>query len=168
MIMRIPAKNDYILSISVVFLLFLLSPIIIYSKAHAQLLPLPSPDLAKKVHEGGKSVLTTDNQPPVINFVTNILKTGNNVFKVTIADKLDIDLCEVSYYRDGKKVTDDCIKDHNNLYKALIKMDSPVPHVIEVYAKDFYGNSSTNLQKLTVEPQKNILEQIFDSLLHLF
>jgi hypothetical protein len=166
--MRIPAKNGYILSVSVVFLLFLLSPIIIYSKAHAQLIPLPSPDSAKKIHEAGKSVPTTENQPPVINFVTNILKTGNNVFKVTIADKLDIDLCEVSYYRDGKKVTDDCIKDHNDLYKALIKMDSPVPHVIEVYAKDFYGNSSTNLQKLIVEPQKNILEQIFDKLLHLF
>jgi hypothetical protein len=166
--MRIPAKNGYILSVSAVFLLFLLSPVIIYSKAHAQLIPLPSPDSPQKVHEAGKSVPTAENQPPVINFVTNILTTGNNVFKVTIADKLDIDLCEVSYYIDGKKVTDDCVKDHNDLYKALIKMDSPVPHVIEVYAKDFYGNSSTNLQKLVVEPQKNILEQIFEKLLHLF
>jgi hypothetical protein len=168
MIMRIPVKKGYILSVSVVFLLFLLSPIIIYSKAHGQLIPLPSPDSANKIQEGGKAVPTTENQPPVIKFVTNILKTGNNVFKVTIADKLDINLCEVSYYRDGQKVTDDCIKDHNDLYKALIKMDSPVPHVIGVYARDFYGNSSTNLQKLIVEPQKNILEQIFDNLLHLF
>lgn len=163
--MRLRGKS-YILYISVLILLFVLSPIIC-AKADAQFLPLPSPDLAQKVHTSDK-LLKNDNQPPVIIFVTNILNVGNNVFKVTITDKSAIDLCKVSYFRDGKNVTDDCINDHGDLYKYLLKIDSPIPHTIGVYARDDNGNSATNVKKLIVQPEKNILEQIFDNLLHLF
>lgn len=166
MVMRLRGKSSYILYICVLILLFVLSPIIC-AKADAQFLPLPSPDLAQKVHTSDK-LLKNDNQPPVINFLTNILNVGNNVFKVTITDKSAIDLCKVSYFRDGKNVTDDCINDHGDLYKSLLKIDSPIPHNIEVYAKDDNGNSATNVKKLIVQPEKNILEQIFDNLLHLF
>jgi hypothetical protein len=166
MVMRLRGKSSYILYICILILLFVLSPIIC-AKADAQFLPLPSPDLAQKVHTSHK-LLKYDNQPPVINFLTNILNVGNNVFKVTITDKSAIDLCKVSYFRDGKNVTDDCINDHGDLYKSLLKIDSPIPHNIEVYAKDDNGNSATNVKKLIVQPEKNILEQIFDNLLHLF
>jgi hypothetical protein len=166
MTMRLRGKSSYILYISVLIMLFVLSPII-STKADAQFLPLPSPDSAQKVHTSDK-LLKNNNQPPVINFLTNILNVGNNVFKVTITDKSAIDLCKVSYFRDGKNVTDDCINDHGDLYKSLLKIDSPVPQTIVVYVEDDNGNSSTNVKKLIVQAEKNIFEQIFDNLLHLF
>ena len=109
-----------------------------------------------------------NHEPPVINFVTNALQTGNNVFKVTITDKSGVDLCKIVYSRGGKDVVLDCINDHGNIYKALINMDSSGPHFIQVYAKDGNGNSSIVVKKLIVQPQKNVFEQIFGRLLHLF
>jgi hypothetical protein len=130
-------------------------------------LPLPSPDFDQKAPTN-VSPVKGDNEPPVIKFITDALQVGNNVFKLTVTDKSAIDVCEVSYFRDGKNVTDDCINDKGNLYKSLIKIDSPVPHTIEVYTKDSNGNISTEVKQLIVQPQRNIFEQIFDNILRLF
>ena len=68
----------------------------------------------------------------------------------------------MSYFRDGKNVTDDCINDHGDLYKSLLKIDSPVPQTIVVYVEDYNGNSSTIVKKLIIQTEKNIFQQIFD------
>lgn len=159
--------------IETMFLLIFFSVLLSYSwttkspKAYAQFIPLPSTDSSKHVNNSGKSE-QVDHEPPVVNFITNALQTGNNVFKVTITDKSGVDLCKVFYSRGGKDVVLDCINDHGNLYKALINIDSPAPHVIRVYAKDGSGNSSIVVKNFIVQPQKNVFEQIFDRLLHLF
>lgn len=159
-------RSKYILFAALIFLL-VLSPTLC-TKANAQFLPLPSPDFNHKAPPTNVSSIKSDNEPPVIKFITNTLQVGNNVFKLTITDKSAIDACEVSYFRDGKNVTDDCINDNGNLYKSLIKMDSPVPHTIEVYTKDSNGNISTAIKELVVQPQINIFEQIFNKFLRLF
>jgi hypothetical protein len=156
-----------------IFPLIFLSVLLFFSstainpKAYAQFIPLPSTDSSKHVPKSGYPV-REDHEPPVISFVTNTLQTGNSVFKVDIMDKSGIELCKVIYSREGKDVVLDCVKDHGNSYKALINIDSSVPHNIQVYAKDGNGNSSIVVKKLSVLPQKNIFEQIFDRLLHLF
>jgi hypothetical protein len=163
-------KERYVVTM---FLLILLSILIYCSwatinpKAYAQFIPLPLSGSSKQVPNSDKSV-RADHEPPVINFVTDALQTGNNVFKVTITDKSGIDSCKIVYSRGGKDVVLDCINDHDNIYKALINMDSPGPHFIQVYAKDGNGNSSIVVKKLIVQPQKNVFEQIFGRLLHLF
>lgn len=166
MVVSLFGRSKYTLFAAPIFLLFLSSTL--YTKANAQFLPLPSPDFNHKAPPTNVSSTKGDNEPPVIKFITDTLQVGNNVFKLTITDKSTIDVCEVSYFRDGKNVTDDCINDNGNIYKSLINMDSPVPHTIEVYTKDGNGNISTAVQELVVQPQKNIFEQIFDKILHLF
>lgn len=158
--------SKYTLFAALIFLLVLSSTL--YTKANAQFLPMPSPDFNPKAPPTNVSSIKGDNEPPVIKFITDTLQVGNNVFKLTITDKSTMDVCEVSYFRDGKNVTDDCINDNGNVYKSLINMDSPVPHTIEVYTKDSNGNISTAVEELMVQPQKNIFEQIFDKILHLF
>jgi hypothetical protein len=166
MVMSLCSRSKYKLFAALIFLLVL--PATLCTKVNAQFLPLPSPDFDHKAPPTNASSITRDNEPPVIKFITDTLQVGNNVFKLTITDKSAIDVCEISYFRDGKNVTDDCINDNGNLYKSLIKMDSPVPHTIEVYTKDNNGNIATAVKELIVQPQRNIFEQIFDKLLHLF
>jgi hypothetical protein len=129
---------------------------------------MPSPDFANKPPPANVSSIKSDNEPAVIKFITNTLQVGNNVFRLTITDKSPIVVCEVSYFRDGKNVTDDCIPDNGDSYKALIRMDTPVPHTIEVYTKDSNGNISTAVKELAVQPQRNIFEQILNGFLRLF
>lgn len=156
-----------------VFLLISFSVLLFFStttinpKSYAQFIPLPSTDSSKHVPTSGNSV-QEDHEPPTVNFVTNTLQTGNNVFKVDVMDKSGIELCKVIYSSQGKDVIRDCVNDHGNSYKALINIDTSVPHNIQVYAKDGNGNSSIVVKKLIVLPQKNIFEQLFDRLLHLF
>jgi hypothetical protein len=166
MVVSLFGRSKYTLFAPLIFL-FVLSPTLC-TKTNAQVLPLPSPDFDHKAPPTIASSIKSNNEPPVIKFITDNLLVGNNVFKLTITDKSAIDVCEVSYFRDGKNVTDDCINDNGNLYKSLIKMDSPVPHTIEIYAKDSSGNISTAVKELMVQPQRNIFEQIFDKFLHLF
>ena len=167
MVLNLWGRSRYTLFSALIFLL-VLSPTL-YTKANAQFLPAPSPDFDHKAPPPTNINSTkSDNEPPVIKFITDTLQVGNNVFKLTITDKSAIDVCEVSYFRDGKNVTDDCINDNGNTYKSLVKMDSPVPHTIEVYTKDSNGNISTAVKELMVQPQKNIFEQIFDNFLRLF
>jgi hypothetical protein len=164
------SKRTYV---KTMFLLIFLSVLIFCSwatinpKAYAQFIPLPSTGSPKHVPNNDKLV-RADHEPPVINFVTDVLQTGNNVFRVTIMDKSGVDSCKVVYSKAGKDVVLDCINDHGNMYKALINIDSSAPHFVQVYAKDGNGNSSIVVKKLIVEPQKNVFEQIFDRLMHLF
>jgi hypothetical protein len=166
MVVSFFGMSKYTLFAALIFLLILSSTL--FTKANAQFLPMPSPDFNHKAPPTNVSSIKGDNEPPVIKFITDTLQVGNNVFKLTITDKSTIDVCEVSYFRDGKNVTDDCINDNGNIYKSLINMDSPVSHTIEVYTKDSNGNISTAVEELMVQPQKNIFEQIFDKILHLF
>jgi hypothetical protein len=165
MVVSFCGRSKYTLFAAFIFLL-VLSPTLC-AKTNAQFLPIPSPDFDQKAPTN-VSPVKGDNEPPVIKFITDTLQVGNNVFKLTITAKSAIDVCEVSYFRDGKNVTDDCINDNGNLYKSLIKIDSPVPHTIEVYTKDSNGNISTEVKQLMVQPQRNIFEQIFDKILRLF
>ena len=164
------SKRKYV---KTMFLLIFLSVLIFCSwatinpKAYAQFIPLPSAGSPKHVPNNDKSV-QADHEPPVVNFVTNVLQTGNNVFRVTIMDKSGVDSCKVVYSRSGKDVVMDCISDPGNMYKALINIDSTAPHVIQVYAKDANGNSSIVVKTLIVQPQKNVFKQILDRLMHLF
>jgi hypothetical protein len=165
MVMKIPENKKGILLFSGLVFLFIISPIM-YPKAHGQIIPLPFPGSGKKIHQNDKSV-QNDYQPPVIHFITNILETGNNVLKMTVTDQSYVDICKVSYYRDGKRITQDCVKDQDHAYKALVYMDSPTPHSIEVLAKDGNGNGSALVKQLNVQPEKNLFQKIFDFLFHL-
>lgn len=166
MVMSFCSRSEGKQFAALIFLLVLSS--VLCTKANAQFLPLPSPDFNHKAPPANVSSINSDNEPPSIKFITKTLQVGNNVFKLTITGKSTIDVCEVSYFRDGKNVTDDCIIDNGNTYKSLIKMDSPVPHTIEVYTKDSNGNIATAVKDIMVQPQSNILEQIIAEFLKLF
>lgn len=166
MVMIFCSRSECKLFAALTLLLVLSS--VLCTQANAQLLPLPSPDFNHKASPANVSSIKSDNEPPVIKFITKTLQVGNNVFKLTITGKSAIDVCEVSYFRDGKNVTDDCIIDNGNTYKSLIKMDSPVPHTVEVYTKDSNGNIATAVKEIMVQPQSNIFEQIIVKFLNLF
>ncbi|MGC2573629.1 MAG: hypothetical protein WA364_19105 [Candidatus Nitrosopolaris sp.] len=106
------------------------------------------------------------HEPPKVELLTKDLKQGKNVIRVNITSEAGINNCKVVYVRDSAKKVVDCVNDHNTVYKALINADPP-SQTVEIYARDIYGDSTDNIEKLNVIPQPPILDLIWNSLSHI-
>ena len=77
-----------------------------------------------------------------------------------IADKSEIMNAEITYVRNGQLVTQELVRDPNNVYKTLI--DGHLPSAVVVTnAEDLAGKTATVVKVLNVTPLSNsILGQI--------
>ena len=131
-------------------------------QADAQILPLPGPFQNGKGGEKDKAA-STDYQPPKISIINDGLWEGKNVLRIRIADDSNINSCTISYVKEGVPKSSDCVHDHDDVYKALISSSSP-NQILELYAEDGNGNSSTKFEQLEVLKQTSFFEQIFRNL----
>lgn len=122
---------------------------------NAQLGLTPSPYYYPRAHE-----------PPKVEVLTKELKQGKNVIRVNITSEAGISNCKIDYVIKSIKKVVDCVNDHNTVYKALIDADPP-SQTVEIYARDIYGDSTDNIEKLNVVPQPPILDLIWNSLSHI-
>jgi hypothetical protein len=139
-----------------------------YAKIYAQLLPMPPLFTDKKTDSDKGNTGRNDHQPPIVQFLTSKLTQGKNVFRIKIIDESGIKSCEIKYTNRGIFRTTDCVYDQNSIYKSLISA-TPPSQTVQVYARDFNGNSVTTIKNLNVNPGPSLpgfLSNIFATLFH--
>jgi hypothetical protein len=136
-----------------------------YPAASGQFLPLPGPFQNGNIKEKDKAA-ANDNHPPEISVNTDSLKEGKNVLRIRIADESNIDVCTISYTIGGIFKTTDCVHDHDDVYKALVRSSFPIQN-LKIHAEDGNGNSSTKFEQVNVVKQSNFFEQLWQKLVSL-
>jgi hypothetical protein len=102
-------------------------------------------------------------QPPVIEFMNEVLRDGKNVFKINITSEAPIENCKIKFIKGEVQKTVDCVKDTGTIYKALVDATQP-DQTVYINASDIYGDSSSTFKRLTVLPQLTFTEAIWNSL----
>ena len=136
----------------------------LFQFSEAQLIPLPPPAPDIKPGQTQNQNTSQDNVPPVIQFVTTELADGKNVLKVNVTDASDIRLREVSFVDDGEIRTETLVYEGNNIYKALVDVNSPSA-VIVINVDDVYGNEASLAQSIPVKESPSIISRILDMLI---
>lgn len=134
----------------------------------AQFLPPPVPNL--NIEDDDKDQIREKEfqfpkafQPPVIEFINEVLRDGKNVFKINITSEAPIENCKIKFTKGEVQKTVDCVKDTGTIYKALVDAIQPY-QTVYINASDIYGDSSSTVKKLTVLPQLTFAEVIWNSL----
>jgi len=129
-----------------------------HQQANGQLIPIPPPaptQPPKATHFNlGPNQVNSSISSPTIQFLTNSLIEGGNVFRVKITDKSDIKIAEITYVQNDQIVTQGLVRDPNNIYKALIAVPLPSA-VIVINAVDTYGRTASVVKVLDVTPLPN-------------
>jgi hypothetical protein len=137
-------------------------------QANAQLIPLPPPSPSPKTSASPlqPSQAKNDNisSPPLIELLTTSLIEGKNVLKVKITDKSGIRYAEIKYVQNGNVVTQELVRDPNNVYKALVDVRSP-SSLIVINAFNVNRQETSVVKQLKVSSFLNsILGQMSDLL----
>ncbi len=134
----------------------------------AQFLPPPVPNL--NIEDADKNQIREKEfqfpkafQPPVIEFMNEVLRDGKNVFKINITSEAPIEVCKIKFTKGEVQKTVDCVKDTGTIYKALVDATQP-SQTVYINASDIYGDSSSTVKKLRVLPQLTFSEVIWNSL----
>lgn len=125
----------------------------LHYESHAQWImpPMPMPDPSSADDKCCSNVVNfTDIEPPVIIIENEILYEGNNVIKMRILDDSPLKTRSISYSVDNVSKATYLAKLHNNEYKALLKVKSPITKV-EVAALDVNDNLAKVAKSIKVE-----------------
>jgi hypothetical protein len=113
--------------------------------------PMPSPALPPYTNACCSSGTNTSNiTSPEISILTDTLNEGNNVIKLKIVDNLPLKMRGISYSVGNNSITTYLAKEHNNEYRALLKVISPSTKV-EVTAIDMNDNYAKLVKEIKVE-----------------
>ncbi len=155
--------------ILVISLLLLIGYLILETgqTAYSQIVPLPPPAQQPLPSNQSNSVpnqLNNGTSLPVIEVGNTSLVEGANVFKVKILDESPITSAWITYVQNGQLVTQNLVKDPQNVYKALIYVHPPVA-VIITSAHDVHGKAATVVRYLDVTPLSNSIHEQITSFL---
>ena len=131
------------------FLYFIYYPGLLY--AQWMIPPMPSPFPPPYTTTCCNSATnSSDIKPPEISLLTDKLSEGNNVIKLKILDESPLKMRAISYSVGNQTITTYLAKEHNNEYRALLKVLPPSTKV-EVTAIDLNGNYAKMVKELKVE-----------------
>jgi hypothetical protein len=130
--------------------------------ASAQSLPMLPPPLPENTPQEER-IVENDRVPPQVEILTTELHEGKNVFKVRITDESSLRTREVKYVHDGQLRVDGLFRDQNNVYKALIDIQSP-SRVVMVTAGDANGNIVSDFREYEITESQDIFRQVMDRL----
>ncbi len=139
--------------LSTLFIAICLSYIYHYSLSYAQWMipPMPSPTLPHYTSACCRSgINSSDIKPPEISILTDKLYEGNNVLKLKIMDDSPLKMRAISYSVGNHSITTYLAKEHNNEYRALLKVLPPSTKV-EVTALDLNDNYAKLVKEIKVE-----------------
>jgi hypothetical protein len=123
------------------------------------MLPPPLPENSTQEER----IVENDRVPPQVEILTTELHEGKNVFKVRITDESSLRTREVKYVHDGQLRVDGLFRDQNNVYKALIDIQSP-SRVVMVTAGDANGNIVSDFREYEITESQDIFRQVMDRL----
>ena len=129
--------------------------------------PPPAPD--NKIGNEDKVIpnskqYSSQFQAPTIDVITKELRQGKNVIRISVTSEAQINFCKIKFFKqDATLKTVDCVKDHGSVYKGLVDAKPPY-QILEVHARDVYGDSASSVKRLNVFPQLPIQDQIWNLL----
>jgi hypothetical protein len=147
--------------VAIGFLLFLIA-ISLIRYASAQSIPILPPPFPENSPEEER-IAPNDRAPPQIEILTTELHEGKNVFKVRITDESSLRTREVKYVHNGELTIDGLFRDQNDVYKALIDIQSP-SRVVMVTAGDANGNIVSDFREYEITKSQDIFTQVMDRL----
>jgi hypothetical protein len=125
-------------------------------QAKAQLVPISLPiQQPTTTHPNFEPTqLNNSTGSAVVQVLSTALIEGRNVFKVKITDKSDIMKAEIVYIRNGQPVTQQLVREPNNIYNALI--DAHLPSTVVVTnVVELDGKTASVVKVLNVTPLPN-------------
>jgi hypothetical protein len=143
-----------------------------YGEANAQFFLPPPPTSDRNIVNEDKVIqksrqFPSEFQPPTIALLTKKLMEGKNVIRISVTSEAPINNCKIKFHKEDMIKTVDCVLDKGTVYKALIDARSPY-QIIEVYARDIYGDSAANAMRLNVLPQPPIQDKLWNFFSSLF
>ena len=147
---------------AVVFLLLMIAVSTGGRYASAQSVPFLPPPFPENTPEQ-EIIAENDRAPPKIEILTTELHEGKNVFKVRIIDESSLRAREVKYVHNGQLRVDGLFRDQNNVYKALIDIQSP-SRVVMVIASDANGNIVSEFGEFEITKSQSLFTVIMDRL----
>ncbi len=123
------------------------------------MLPPPFPENSPQEER----IVENDRAPPQVEILTTELHEGKNVFKVRITDESSLRTREVKYVHNGQLRVDGLFRDQNNVYKALIDIESP-SSIVVVTAGDANGNTVSDFREYQITESQDILTQVMGRL----
>ena len=147
--------------VTVAFLLLMLT-VSAGRSTSAQSIPMLPPPFPENSPQEER-IVENDRAPPQIEILTTELHEGKNVFKVRITDESSLRTREVKYVHNGQLRVDGLFRDQNNVYKALIDIQSP-SRVVMVTAGDANGNIVSDFREYEITHSQDIFTQVIDRL----
>jgi hypothetical protein len=140
--------------------------------AKAQFLAPPTPqnsdeNIEKMVQAAENKQFPKEFQPPRIEMLTKELWEGKNVIRIKVISQAPIDDCKINFLKQRNIRTVDCVNEHGNTYKGLVDAEPPT-QILDVTARDLYGDSSAVSFKLDVSAQSFYQHKIWNLLTGLF
>ena len=150
----------------VLFLILGLSTLNIPAKA--QFLAPPQPQNSDEKIEKKDTAIENrqfpkEFQPPRLEMLTKGLWEGKNVIRIKVISQAPIDDCKINFLKQRNIRTVDCVNDHGNIYKALVDAEPPY-QILDVTARDIYGDGSAINFRLNVSTQSVYQHQIWNLL----
>ncbi len=130
--------------------------------ATAQSIPMVPPPFPENSPQEER-IVENDRAPPKIEILTTELQEGKNVFKVRITDESSLRTREVKYVHNGQLRIDGLFRDQNNVYKALIDIQSP-SRIVMVTAGDANGNIVSDFREYEITESQDIFTQVMSRL----
>ena len=128
--------------------------------ASAQSIPMLPPPFPENSPQE-EVIVENDRAPPQIEILTTELHEGKNVFEVRITDESSLRTREVKYVHDGELRIDGLFRDQNNVYKALIDIQSP-SRIVMVTAGDANGNIVSDFREYEITESQDIFTQVMN------
>ena len=154
--------NSYLLNILAFAFLLLVLTVSAGRSALAQSIPMVPPPFPENSPQEER-IAENDRAPPQLEILTMELHEGKNVFKVRITDESSLRTREVKYVHDGQLRVDGLFRDQNNVYKALIDIESP-SRIVVVTAGDANGNIISDFRQYEITESQDIFIQVMDRL----
>ncbi len=143
-----------VLFISALFIGIFLTYTYHHNVSYAQWMipPVPSPSMPPYASDCCNSGINSSSSisAPEISIWTDKLFDGNNVLKLKILDQYPLKMRGISYSVGNHSITTYLAKEHNNEYRALLKVLAPSTKV-EVTAIDINNNYAKLVKEIKVE-----------------
>lgn len=130
--------------------------------ATAQSIPVVPPPFPESSPQEER-IVENDRAPPKVEILTTELHEGKNVFKVRITDDSSLRTREVKYVHNGQLRIDGLFRDQNNVYKALIDIQSP-SRIVMVTAGDANGNIVSDFREYEITESQDIFTRVMSRL----
>jgi hypothetical protein len=130
-----------------------------HQNSFAQFIPVPPPGPSSSSNTQQET--SPASSVPTVEFLTQSLKQGKNVFSVKVVGSAPIDYVQMKVASNGKIVATKMEPENGNIYKLLLDAQGP-SKVVVIRAFDVNGRYSEAVKTYDVQASADVLGSIKD------